>query len=67
MSVPVQQAPGLWRTDQVDGQPAKTYSAGEVLLVPAETGSRGEERRGRKSGLAIYLVEKGEPFLVVVD
>jgi quercetin dioxygenase-like cupin family protein len=51
-----------------DGQRARTYSAGEALMVPAETVHL--VRRvgaGAASELATYVVEKGKPFLVVVD
>ena len=112
MSVPVQQAPGLWRTDlqrhdlsvpgreviqnrvelgpdapsirhkhpgeeiiyvlegaleyRIDGQPTQTYSAGEVLMVPAETvHSVRNVGVGNATELATYFVEKGKPFLVV--
>ena len=114
MSAPVQQAPGLWRTDlqqhdlsvpgrqviqnrvelgpeapavrhkhpgeeviyvlegsleyRIDGQPTKTYSAGEALMVPAETvHSVRNVGDGNATELATYVVEKGKPFLVVVD
>src|SRR5262249_32245969 len=114
MSVAVQQAPGLWRTDlqqhdlsipgrevmqnrvelspeapsirhkhpgeeiiyvlegaleyRIDGQPTQTYSAGEVLMVPAETvHSVRNVGAGNATELATYFVEKGKPFLVVVD
>jgi len=114
MSPPVQQVPGLWRTDlqqhdlsvpgreviqnrvelspeaplvrhkhpgeeiiyvlegsleyQIDGQPTKTYSAGEALIVPAETVHSVKNVGGGKAAeLATYVVEKGKPFLVVVD
>jgi quercetin dioxygenase-like cupin family protein len=114
MSAPVQQVPGLWRTDlqqhdlsvpgrqviqnrvelspeappvkhkhpgeeiiyilegsleyQIDGQPAKTYNAGEALMVPAETvHSVRNVGDGNAAELATYVVEKGKPFLVVVD
>jgi quercetin dioxygenase-like cupin family protein len=114
MSAPVQQAPGLWRTDlqqhdlsvpgreviqnrvelspeapsvrhkhpgeeiiyvlegsleyQIDGQPAKTYNAGEALMVPPETvHSVRNVGDGNAAELATYFVEKGKPFLVVVD
>jgi quercetin dioxygenase-like cupin family protein len=52
----------------VEGRPPTTLEAGDVLLVPAETiyavknvGS------GNAAELAIYVVEKGKPFLVVVE
>jgi len=114
MSVPVQQAPGLWRTDlqqhdlsvpgreviqnrvelgpeapsirhkhpgeeiiyvlegtleyAIDGQEPKTYSAGEALMVPADTvHSVKNVGDGNATELATYVVEKGKPFLEVVD
>ena len=52
----------------IDGQGARTYNAGEALLVPAETvhavRNVGE---GNAAELATYFVEKGKPFLVVVQ
>jgi quercetin dioxygenase-like cupin family protein len=52
----------------IDGQEPLTVSAGEALIVPAETvhavknvgGTHGAE-------LATYVVEAGKPFLVVVE
>ena len=52
----------------IDGQGARTYSAGEALMVPAETvHSVRNVGVGTASELATYVVEKGKPFLVVVD
>jgi quercetin dioxygenase-like cupin family protein len=52
----------------IDGRPAQTYSAGEALIVPAETvhavRNVGSENAAE---LATYVVEKGKPFLVVVE
>jgi quercetin dioxygenase-like cupin family protein len=52
----------------IDGQPPKTYSAGEALMVPPETihsvRNVGSENAAE---LATYVVEKGKPFLVVVE
>jgi quercetin dioxygenase-like cupin family protein len=52
----------------IDGEEPKTYEAGEVLLVPAETvhavRNPGSENA---SELATYVVEKGKPFLVIVE
>jgi quercetin dioxygenase-like cupin family protein len=52
----------------IDGQGARTYNAGDALLVPAETvhavRNVGE---GNAAELATYFVEKGKPFLVVVQ
>ena len=50
---------------QIDGKPAVTIKAGEVLFIPAgavhavkNTGS------GNAAELATYIVEKGKPLLV---
>lgn len=52
----------------IDGQGARTYSAGEALMVPAETiHSVRNVGNGNASELATYVVEKGKPFLVIVD
>jgi quercetin dioxygenase-like cupin family protein len=52
----------------IDGQGPKTYSAGEALMVPAETvHSVRNVGGGNASELATYVVEKGKPFLVIVD
>ncbi len=53
---------------QIEGQPAKTYNAGEALMVPAETvHSVRNVGDGNAVQLATFVVEKGKPFLVVVD
>ena len=53
---------------QVDGQPTRTYNAGDALTVPAgvihavrNVGS------GNAAELATYVVEKGKPLITVVD
>jgi quercetin dioxygenase-like cupin family protein len=52
----------------IDGQEPKTYEAGEVLLVPAETAHAVRNGgSGRATELATYVVEKGKPFLVIVN
>ena len=52
----------------IDGQPPRTYEAGEALLVPAETvHSVRNVGTGNGVELATYVVEKGKPFLVVVE
>ncbi len=52
----------------IDGLPPKTYLAGEALTVPPETAHSvrnvGDEPAAE---LATYVVEKGKPFLVVVE
>ena len=52
----------------IDGRPPQTYSAGEALMVPAETvHSVRNVGTGDAAELATYVVEKGKPFLVVVE
>jgi quercetin dioxygenase-like cupin family protein len=53
---------------QVDGQPTRTYNAGDALTVPAgvihavrNVGS------GNAAEFATYVVEKGKPLITVVD
>jgi mannose-6-phosphate isomerase-like protein (cupin superfamily) len=46
----------------------KTYSAGEALMIPADTVHAVRNvGNGNASELATYVVEKGKPFLVVVE
>ena len=53
---------------QVDGQPTRTYNAGDALTVPA-----GVVHAVRNVGsanaaeLATYVVEKGKPLITVVE
>ena len=52
----------------IDGRPAKAYSAGEALMVPSETAHAvSNVGSGNAAELATYVVEKGKPFLVVVE
>jgi quercetin dioxygenase-like cupin family protein len=52
----------------IDGHPPQTYSAGEALMVPAETVHAVRNvGSGNASELATYVVEKQKPFLVVVE
>jgi quercetin dioxygenase-like cupin family protein len=52
----------------IDDQPPKTYSAGEALMVPAETVHAVRNvGTGNAAELATYVVEKGKPFLVLVE
>ena len=52
----------------IDGRPPKTYSAGDALMVPAETVHAVRNvGSGNGTELATYVVEKGKPFLVVVE
>jgi quercetin dioxygenase-like cupin family protein len=51
----------------LDDQEPITVSAGEVLLVPAETVHAVKNvGDGNAAELATYVIEKGKPFLVVV-
>jgi quercetin dioxygenase-like cupin family protein len=52
----------------VDGREPRTFHAGEVLLVPPET-VHAVRNVGTDNAaeLATYVVEKGKPFLVVVE
>jgi quercetin dioxygenase-like cupin family protein len=51
-----------------DGREPVTVSAGEVLIVPAETVHAARNPTdGNSAELATYFVESGKPFLVVVD
>ena len=52
----------------LDGQAPITVSAGEVVFVPAETVHAVRNvGDGNAAELATYVVEKGKPFLVVVE
>ena len=52
----------------IDGQAPMTYSAGEALMVPAETvHSVRNVGEGHATELATYVVETGKPFLMVVE
>ena len=52
----------------IDGQPPKTYSAGEALMVPAEAvHSVRNVGSGTAAELATYIVEKGKPFIVLAE
>jgi quercetin dioxygenase-like cupin family protein len=50
---------------QLDGQPTRTYNAGDALTVPA--GVVHAVRNGNAAELATYVVEKGKPLLTVVE
>jgi len=53
---------------QLEGQQPITVSAGEGLMVPAETVHAVRNvGDGNAAELATYVVEKGKPFLVVVE
>jgi quercetin dioxygenase-like cupin family protein len=52
----------------LDGESPKTFSAGEALLVPAETGHAVKNvGTGNAAELATYVVEKGKPLVVVAE
>jgi len=52
----------------IDGRAPATFTAGEVLLVPPDTvHSVKNVGSGNAAELATYIVEKGKPFLVLVD
>jgi quercetin dioxygenase-like cupin family protein len=53
---------------QIEGKPPTTLNAGDVLLVPPETINAVKNvGSGNAAELATYIVEKGKPFLVVVE
>jgi quercetin dioxygenase-like cupin family protein len=53
---------------ELEGSPPTTFKAGDVLLVPAETVHAVRNvGDGNAAELATYVVEKGKPFLVVVE
>jgi quercetin dioxygenase-like cupin family protein len=52
----------------IDGSEPKTFNAGEALMVPADTVHAVRNvGSGNAAELATYVVEKGKPFLVVVE
>ena len=53
---------------QVEGKPAVTLNAGDVLFVPAETiHAVRNVGSGNAAELATYVVEKGKPLIVLVE
>jgi quercetin dioxygenase-like cupin family protein len=48
----------------IDGREPRTYRAGEVLTVPADTV---HAVQGDGAELATYVVEEGKPFIVLAD
>jgi quercetin dioxygenase-like cupin family protein len=53
---------------QIEGQSPATCSAGDVLFVLAETvHAVNNVGSGNAQKLATYFVEKGKPFLVIVE
>ena len=52
----------------IDVQALATYNAGDALIVPPETVHAVKNiGTGNAALLSTYIVEKGKPFLVVVD
>jgi quercetin dioxygenase-like cupin family protein len=52
----------------IDGLAPKTYSAGEALMVPAETVHAVRNVGSSNAAeLATYVVEKGKPFIVLAE
>jgi quercetin dioxygenase-like cupin family protein len=48
---------------EVDGQPAKTFKAGEVFMVPAGVIHNGTNKTSANATvIATYVVEKGKPL-----
>jgi len=53
---------------QVDGQPPKTLKAGDVLFIPAGTIHAAKNvGSGNAAELATYVVEKGQPLVVLAQ
>ena len=53
---------------QVQGQPTKTYKAGEVLIVPYGTPHLAKNVGANNAAeLATYIVEKGKPLITLVN
>ena len=58
---------GTWEYT-VEGKPAVTLKAGDVLFIPAGTiHSARNVGTGRAAELATYVVEKGKPLVTVVQ
>jgi quercetin dioxygenase-like cupin family protein len=52
---------------EIEGKPAATYKAGDVLYVPAGAIHRAKNvGSGNGAELATYVVEKGKPLLTLV-
>jgi quercetin dioxygenase-like cupin family protein len=53
---------------QIEGQPSKTFNAGEALTVPAGVVHAVRNvGNGNAAELATYVVEKGKPLLTQVE
>jgi quercetin dioxygenase-like cupin family protein len=53
---------------RIEGRQPETYTAGDALMVPADTvHSVRNVGTGNAAELATYVVEKDKPFLVVVE
>jgi len=53
---------------QIEGQPSRTFSAGETLTVPAGmVHAARNAASGNAAELATYVVEKDEPLLTLAE
>ena len=53
---------------QIDGQPPRTVTAGEALMVPAEAVHAVKNVGGGDAAeLATYVVEKGKPLITLAE
>jgi quercetin dioxygenase-like cupin family protein len=53
---------------QIEGQPPKTFNAGDALTVPAEViHAVRNVGSGNAAELATYVVEKGKPLLTLAE
>jgi len=53
---------------QIDGQPARTFHAGEALTVPAGVVHAVRNAGGGNAAeLATYVVEKGQPLITLAE
>jgi len=53
---------------QLEGKPAVTLKAGEVLFIPARAIHRAKNvGSGNAAELATYIVEKGKPLVVLIE
>ena len=53
---------------QIDGQPPRTVTAGEALMVPAEAVHAVKNvGSGDAAELATYVVEKGKPLITLAE
>jgi quercetin dioxygenase-like cupin family protein len=53
---------------QIEGQPPRTVTAGEALMVPAEAVHAVKNVGGGDAAeLATYVVEKGKPLITLAE